>query len=128
MSGRNDSAEPDWRGFGKSIRGRFRDVSAHGFHESVRTLKYLSPQRQVVRDGHLRWESVKQQDHDSEEEFVLRLVKTVRNNLFHGGKYPDGPIEEVARDKAILKAALGVLQGCYELHPGVARWVQDAAA
>ena len=28
---------------------------------------------------------------------------------------------------AILRAALSVLEGCYERHPGVARWVKEAA-
>ncbi|HNT86793.1 MAG TPA: hypothetical protein PKL84_02915, partial [Candidatus Hydrogenedentes bacterium] len=90
-------------------------------------LKSASPRRQVVRDGRLAWEQIGRGNAECEEEFVLRLVRTARNNLFHGGKYPDGPIDEVARDKAILRAALGVLDGCYRLHPGVARWVREAA-
>jgi hypothetical protein len=64
---------------------------------------------------------------ESEEEFVLRLVKTARNNLFHGASIRTGPVTEVARDKAILRAALKVLQGCYKLHPGVAAWAKEAA-
>jgi hypothetical protein len=127
QAGRNDAAQPDWSGFGKLISGRFGEVRAKGFQAALRTLKEASPRRQVVRGGQLAWERVERQGAESEEEFVLRLVRTARNNLFHGGKYPDGPIEEVARDKAILRAALGVLEGCYELHPGVARWVKEAA-
>ena len=58
---------------------------------------------------------------------MLRLLKTARNNLFHGGKYPDGPIEEVARDRDVLCAALAILDGLYELHDGVKRWIDEAA-
>jgi hypothetical protein len=126
-SGWNGAAEPDWDKFGKSIVGRFDDVRASGFQVAVRTLKDASPRRQVVNDGCLGWESITQRPGESEEEFVLRLVKTTRNNLFHGGKYPDGPIAEVARDQTILRAALGVLGGCYELHPDVAQRVREAA-
>ena len=43
------------------------------------------------------------------------------------GKYPDGPIEEVARDRDILRAALAILDGCYEVHAGVKRWIDEAA-
>lgn len=57
----------------------------------------------------------------------LLLLRTVRNNLFHGGKYPDGPVDEIPRNKAILGAALAVLEGCFELHPGVARRIEEAA-
>jgi hypothetical protein len=126
LPGSNHAAQPDWSKFGMSIRGRFEAVRANGFQEALRKLKETSPRRQVFRDGQLGWEPIKRQDSESEEEFVLRLLKTVRNNLFHGGKYPDGPIDEVARDKEILRAALGVLEGCYELHPGVAHWVKEA--
>jgi hypothetical protein len=125
--GPRDAANPDWRGFGKSISGRFGEVRAAGFQTALCVLKDASPRRQVVRGGQIGWERLERQGEESEEEFVLRLVRTARNNLFHGGKYPDGQIEEVARDKAILRAALEVLEGCYELHPGVARWVNEAA-
>lgn len=121
------AAEPDWRRFGKSIQGRFQEVRLIDFRDAVRTLVKQSPRKQIVRDGMLRWKDIQRTKRESEEEFVLHLVKTVRNNLFHGGKYPDGPIAEVARDKRILVAALKVLDGCRELHPGIARWAQEAA-
>jgi len=124
-AGRNDAAEPDWSSFGRSITGRFRDVAVSGFTVAIETLEAASPQRQVVREGRLTWEAVKRQPGDSREQFVLRLAQTARNNLFHGGKYPDDRVEEVARDKAILRAALKVLEGCYELHPGVAGWAKE---
>lgn len=51
----------------------------------------------------------------SDEQYVIELLKTVRNNLFHGGKYPDGPVEEIARNREILRASLVVLAGFYHL-------------
>jgi hypothetical protein len=125
-AGRNCAAEPDWKKFGECIRDRFKEVSVNGFHEAVHTMRAVSPRRQVVRNDKLDWEELRQNPDESEEGFILRLVKTTRNNLFHGGKYPDGPIAEVAHDKKILQAALKILEGCYELHPGIARWVEAA--
>lgn len=107
--GRNDAAEPDWTHFGKSVAGRFAQVGVNGFATAVGALEATSPRRQVARNGQLKWEPVVRQPGDSREELILRLVKTTRNNLFHGGKYPDGSVAEVARDKAILVAALTVL-------------------
>jgi len=124
--GHKDAAEPDWEKFGKSIQGRFREVRVNGFPEAVRALMKVSPHRQVICEGRLRWEDLEPKPDESHEEFVLRLVKTARNNLFHGGKYPDGEIAEVARNKEILRAALRVLKGCCELHPGLARQVGEA--
>lgn len=125
--GRNDVAEPDWAKFGKWICGRFRDVRSSAFPDALHTLIDARPRRQIVRGAVLGWEEIQRRDEESEEEFVLRLVRAARNNLFHGGKYPDGSIEEIARDKTILEAALAVLEGCFELHPGVARWLKVAA-
>jgi len=126
-TGQNNGAQPDWDRFGSEVRGRFAQVADPGFGEAVRKLKKLSPRRQVVRDGRLGWDPIVQGPGDSEEAYVLRLLKTARNNLFHGGKYPDGPIEEVARDRDILRTALAILDGCYELHDGVKRWIDGAA-
>lgn len=123
---RKRKAEPDWKRFGESIAGRFGEVRAVDFQESIVTLVAASPRQQVTHNGQLEWKNLERRADQSEEGFVLDLVRTARNNLFHGGKYPDGPVAEVARDKAILRAALTILEGCYELHQGVARWVKEA--
>ena len=127
-TGRNKVAEPDWDRFGREIQGRFEQVSVAGFKEAVAELTRLCPQRQVVRDGRLGWDPIARQEDESDEEFTLRLMKTSRNNLFHGGKYPDGPIDEIAHNRKILRAAITTLDGCYELHADVKRWIDEAAA
>ncbi len=126
-AGRSNAAEPDWDRFGREVQGRFARVSVPGFKEAVEELRRLSPRRQVVRDGRLAWDPVTRQEGESDEVFTLRLLKTARNNLFHGGKYPDGPIDEIVHDRNILRAALTTLDGCYEIHAGVKRWIDEAA-
>jgi hypothetical protein len=43
----------------------------------------------------------------------LRLVRDVRNNLFHGGKYLKTPVDGAARrNKDLLQACLTVLAEC----------------
>jgi hypothetical protein len=61
-----------------------------------------------------------------EEHYVLELVKAVRNNLFHGGKYPEEHIEELERNAVLLRAALRILDGCYQLRPDLLRWRIEA--
>lgn len=46
---------------------------------------------------------------------MLRLVRVVRNNLFHGGKYQSGPFDEIARNENLLEAAITVLSHCLAL-------------
>jgi hypothetical protein len=121
-------ADPDWKAFGKTIRNDFQKIRLADFSKSVEMLKQLSPKRQINRNGKLAWESVTRTKVESEEEYVIKLLKIVRNNLFHGGKYPDGQIVEVTRDRNILRAALNVLNGCYELHPGIKNNIDEIAA
>ena len=57
------------------------------------------------------------------------LLRLVRNNLFHGGKYEFGaPAEQVERDTAIIRASLLVLDQCFEHHPQVKVEVEQVAA
>lgn len=126
-TGKNGAAEPDWDGFGHAINGRFARVHNPDFGKCVTELNRLAPQRQIVRDGRLGWSPVLRLDDDSDETYTLRLMRTARNNLFHGGKYPDGTIAEIARSRAILQSALAILDGCYEVHAGVRHWVDVAA-
>lgn len=119
--GKDKTAEPDWRRFGREIRGQFGKISTPEFRRAVDKLQRIAPQRQIVREGQLGWEPVIRGKSDSEEEFTLRLLKTARNNLFHGGKYPEGPIDEIERNQDILRAALTILNGCSSIVPTVNR-------
>jgi len=42
---------------------------------------------------------------------VLLSVRTVRNNLFHGGKFPDGVITDPLRDEQLIRDCLAFLKG-----------------
>jgi hypothetical protein len=50
---------------------------------------------------------------------VTRCVRTIRNNLFHGGKYPSGPRAATARDEELIHCAVVVLEGILSCHEGV---------
>jgi hypothetical protein len=121
-------AEADWKTFGEEIHGRFNTVQSRTFHEAVIKIRRLSPKRQINNNGQLGWRDVERENGESDEAYTLRLLKIVRNNLFHGGKYPDGTVFEIARNQEILRAALDVLEGCYALHSGIKLWIDEIAA
>ena len=124
--GPNKYATADWGEFGKAISGKFCEVTIDDFQESLQVLESASPKQQIVRNGELAWKTIFKGKKENREQYALRLLKTVRNNLFHGGKYPDGMVESIERNKIILHAALTVLYGCYQIHPGIARRTVDA--
>ena len=121
---KDGSALPDWDKFAKEISGGFDGALPRDFQQAILVLTTATPRKQVVVNDRLAWQDNKRGDGETFEAFVLRMVRTVRNNLFHGGKYPDGPVEEVARDRDLLRAGCRVLEECVKLHKGLARWVQ----
>lgn len=122
-SRKDGSAMPDWDKFAKEISGNF-SAASRDFQQAISVLTTAAPRKQVVANDRLAWQDNKRGADETFEAFVLRMVRTVRNNLFHGGKYPDGPVEEVARDRDLLSAGRRVLEECMKLHKGLARWVE----
>lgn len=124
-----DKAEPNWDTYANSVRGRFGAVQDQAFREAVAFLLKEPPKTQVVSGNDLGWTDTTQGDGEHLERYVLRLVSTVRNNLFHGGKYPTpvGPMDDVARNRRLLEAAMTVLRQCLELSKRVRAAFEEAA-
>ena len=109
------------------ISGSFGGALSQDFQQAISVLTTAAPRKQVVVDKRLAWQDNKRGECEAFEAFVLRMVRTVRNNLFHGGKYPDGPVEEVARNRDLLRAGCRVLEECMKLHKDLARWAEAEA-
>jgi hypothetical protein len=118
--GQHGSANPDW--------GRFADEVATGLDagtnpDFIRAKSFLllePPRRQVfVEPDSVEWEDNPRRQNEAEAQYLLRLVRDVRNNLFHGGKYPSGSESEVGRNAKLLRACLTVLDHCRSLNPAV---------
>ncbi len=120
--GRNGRAEVDWDKYAKSLEGKFLGVENPEFQAAISSLTGKPPKTQIVTAGDkLDWSDTLQRSGEHDESYILRLVRTVRNNLFHGGKYPHpvGPIDEVARNPRLLEAGIVVLRGCLALSESV---------
>ena len=122
-------AEADWDGYANSLRDTCRFVEGAGFTEAVAFLLKSPPQRQVVSLCDIGWKDTEKGDGEHHEHYVLRLVRVVRNNLFHGGKFPVpvGPLQDVGRNGELIEACLVVLTQCLQLSP-VVRNVFDETA
>lgn len=116
------NAEPNWDAFGESIGERYNPKESSELARAVDYLLSEPPKRQIVLDdGSLDWEPIAR-DNIPETRWLLRLVSRVRNNLFHGGKYPYSPVPEPARDTQLLESSLIVLEACLRWDDKVRRY------
>ena len=98
-------AEPSWE--------KFVDVHAANYTptESGKRLMELAPERQIVGVGkELAWRPVGTEGCATELCKVVRMLKTLRNNVFHGGKSGGAGWDQPDRTEALLD------NGISELH------------
>src|SRR5689334_17856713 len=81
-----DPVQPAWDTYAKSIDPVFSKISDKAFHQAVEYLLTKPPKKQVLRAGKLEWETTPF-DNVPRAQKVLTMVRRVRNNLFHGGKF-----------------------------------------
>jgi hypothetical protein len=98
-------AEPNWAYF---VRVYSTDYI---LTTSGTKLLKLAPQRQMVGEGKtLTWQPVSLANDGTDLAKVVRMLKTLRNNVFHGGKSFAAGWDQPARTNELLDA------GTEELH------------
>jgi hypothetical protein len=110
-------AEPDWDRFAVSLRGRFDATRAAELREASQYLLDHAPNKQVLLGGVPTWQTPTRAVDVNDVDFLLRMIRCVRNNLFHGGKHNIGEHESTERTERLLRASLTVLATCLALSP-----------
>jgi len=99
-TGGYNSAQVHWTRFYKEHRDTYRACPAGA------ELTSLAPLQQIVNEhGDLDWAPRHDLDEGPELDRDIELLKTVRNNLFHGGKHGD-PQERTA---ALLPVCIALM-------------------
>ena len=125
LRGDESRAEPDWECFAASLRCSFQASTSLQLKEACEYLLSNPPKKQVKVNDRLAWSS-NDPDSLSEVERLLLLVRRVRNNLFHGGKFSAEGFEDTSRQERLLKGALMILAECLRLSPEVRSLYYDA--
>jgi len=106
-------AEPDWESFENSILRVFSWERSEKLKQACEFLLHSPPDKQVIiqddTDWAIDWRTPVQQSHETDIKFILKMVRSVRNNLFHGGKYNT---EDTARTERLLRSSILVLGEC----------------
>ena len=112
-TGDNSKVSPDWDSFANDVALLDANVLAPVLN-ACQYLQQHPPKKQVLDNGALRWVA-RQGTTGSAIGDVLLSVRTVRNNVFHGGKFPDGMVTDPLRDEQLIRDCLAVLKGLLEL-------------
>lgn len=110
-------AEPDWIAFADRLHEVFDQNASAELAEASQYLIDNPPNRQVVVNGALAWETLIWPDGQPDVHFLLQMVRRVRNNLFHGGKYNADVHYDQQRNERLIRTSLTVIHGCLAVSP-----------
>ena len=85
--GRNKDVFPDWSSFAKSVEEVFDHDATPDLTEAVKYMLEKPVKRQVLRNDSLSFAPRRRPEDISDIEWLSLLIRGVRNNLFHGGKF-----------------------------------------
>lgn len=122
VSSANGKVSANWDRFASKYSTRFTPAASPGLREACNYFKMYPPRKQVLKANELDWSEPQSL---SDQPFLIWLlvsVRMVRNNLFHGGKFPMMPIAEPARNPLLLCHSLTILDACMSLDSEVKRY------
>jgi hypothetical protein len=122
---KRDSVSANWLKFARYITSRFEPSITPELTEAIKYVKNNAPMTQTIDARGLGWRATTQGGSESDLEWVLRLVRTVRNNLFHGGKSPEWIGSDPDREIKLLHCSLVILDACLDCHPDLKRYFED---
>ena len=116
LKGNADEAKPAWDAFGSDHDSDFNRDTSPELKRAVAYFTTTPPRKQIVIDGTLSWSEFKTYDGSGALlKWLLTMVRRVRNNLFHGAKFPSGPMPDPSRDQELLWNAMVILQAALSL-------------
>jgi hypothetical protein len=122
--GNADSVRPAWTRFANAIDAPLRALQDRELQSALEYLRE-SPVRKQTKRGFGRLPLDSKQ---SETQRTMHVVRTVRNNIFHGGKIQIKGEVEKGRNEKLVSACLTVLNHASGLIPAVRTKFQEAGA
>lgn len=107
--------DPAWDRFANKVHHQFEQIDDEPLKVAVKFLLEEPPRKQVLINDELRFIEQIIDAQQCTTQQILKMVRTVRNNLFHGGKYCIGEEMEPGRNQQLVESSLKVLEHCYKL-------------
>jgi len=118
---KDTKAKADWDRFGRDLRIIFNEYSSKELDCAVKYIVEGPPKLQTYDNNNLNWEDSNRYENQNQSliEWLLLMIRRIRNNLFHGGKYPNFPVEEPSRNWELIDNSLIILMSCIDLKENV---------
>jgi hypothetical protein len=114
-SGFSGNAEPDWNKFILMI-SKESDDNIKLILEKGKYIIEHPPKQLIIKDGKLDWREISKNNNNNIT-YLLKGIKRVRNNLFHGSKFIVSHLDITSRNKKLISCSLSVLREVVNL-PG----------
>ncbi|MCY4641501.1 MAG: hypothetical protein OXC41_02210 [Gammaproteobacteria bacterium] len=124
-SDNKDKAFASWDTFANEIAEDFKNVPDKEFVEAVDYLLKNPPRKQVQDDGELAFKDQVIDGNQKRAQQALLMVRTVRNNLFHGGKYLPNGEKERGRNRILVAHSLTILKHCAQMNDRVMQYYES---
>jgi len=111
---------PKWHEFAQAIDAHFNPAKSPALNQAVDYLLNQPPKKQVLINNLIAWRDAPPDANLCRTERVLLMLRRVRNNLFHGGKFLAPESTASDRDKLLVQHSLTILTACISLHGQVA--------
>lgn len=105
----------DFDKFASELGAKFKPSLTPELADAVKYLKDNPPKKQMVKNNNLDWSAGNDDKKQPIINLMLVYIRRIRNNLFHGGKFPMRPIEELTRNEKLLNSSLVILNTCLRL-------------
>lgn len=110
VKGKSNYVKVDRNEFARSIKNKFDPEDNKALRNAVEYISKNPPKKQILKNEELRWKEQAKIKNKKDIVKLLKYVATVRNNLFHGGKFPEEPFKEPARNKKLLNSSIVILK------------------
>lgn len=113
------NAKANWDKYAKQVEKVFDNPDNPDLIDAINYYMDSPPKKQIIKDGVLSWDdSLPQEDSTAIKTFIL--IRRVRNNLFHGGKF-NGEWFQPERSEILIMHALTILRACAQSHSNVSK-------
>lgn len=111
-SGGPQRVDPNWDQFAAAIAQHFDFAAPADVAAAVTYIEQNPPHKEVLVNNAVAWAANVRPPGESRMQSLLIHVRVIRNNLFHGGKYPEAPPLDPDRDTVLLQHGLMILDAC----------------